>query len=536
MAEAFFTEVPERIRFGGLTSTEPLAYKVYDPDRLVLGKRMEDHLRPGVCFWHSFAWAGVDMFGVGTLDRPWLAGSVDPMDGARTKMAVAFEFFDEDRDPVLLLPRPGRRARRRELRGVPGRPRCAERRRRRLPGADRRPVAVGDGQPVHPSALPGRRRHQPGPRGVRLRGRAGQAHARGDAAPRRRELRPVGRPRGLRHAPEHGPRARGCPARPVPAPRRGAQAPHRVRRPAPDRAEADGADQAPVRLRRVDRLRLPRPHTGSRTSIASTSRRTTRRWPATASTTRSRSPPPTGSSAASTPTGATRRTAGTPTSSRTRSRTSRCRSTRSSGPVASRPAASTSMPSSAARAPIGPTCSTPTSAALDTLAQALLVAADLIERGRLAEMREARYAGLGRRARERDPRRLRDAGVARGEGRVRRDRSAARVGPARSCWRTWSTSRSGAADRGARSSRPPVAEGGPRPRHRRLDDGDQGRPRRRDRRGPRGRASPSTASDAPRPLWSEQDPAAWWDGAVGGDRRPCWRPRASRARTSTRSG
>ena len=114
MAEAFFTEVPERIRFGGLASTDPLAYKVYDPDRLVLGKRMEDHLRPGVCFWHSFAWAGVDMFGIGTLDRPWLAGSVDPMDAARTKMAVAFEFFDEDRHPVLLLPRPGRRARRRD--------------------------------------------------------------------------------------------------------------------------------------------------------------------------------------------------------------------------------------------------------------------------------------------------------------------------------------------------------------------------------------------------------------------------------------
>ena len=93
MADGFFNEVPERIPFGGLGSTEALAYKVYEPDRLVLGRRMEDHLRPGVCFWHSFAWAGVDMFGIGTLDRPWLAGSVDPMVGARTKMAVAFEFF-----------------------------------------------------------------------------------------------------------------------------------------------------------------------------------------------------------------------------------------------------------------------------------------------------------------------------------------------------------------------------------------------------------------------------------------------------------
>jgi xylose isomerase len=93
MGEAFFNEVPERIPFGGLGSTDALAYKVYDPDRVVLGKRMADHLRPGVCFWHSFAWPGVDMFGTGTLDRPWLAGSVDPMDGARTKMAAAFEFF-----------------------------------------------------------------------------------------------------------------------------------------------------------------------------------------------------------------------------------------------------------------------------------------------------------------------------------------------------------------------------------------------------------------------------------------------------------
>ena len=34
---------------------------------------MADHLRVGVCAWHSFAWPGTDMFGAGTLDRPWLA-------------------------------------------------------------------------------------------------------------------------------------------------------------------------------------------------------------------------------------------------------------------------------------------------------------------------------------------------------------------------------------------------------------------------------------------------------------------------------
>jgi xylose isomerase len=92
VSEPFFADVSQPIAYGGLDSTDPLTFKVYQPDRLVLGKRMEDHLRPGVCFWHSFAWDGRDMFGIGTLDRPWLTAT-DEMAGARAKMAVAFEFF-----------------------------------------------------------------------------------------------------------------------------------------------------------------------------------------------------------------------------------------------------------------------------------------------------------------------------------------------------------------------------------------------------------------------------------------------------------
>ena len=93
MSGDFFSEVAGRVPFGGLGSTDPLSFKVYDPDRLVLGKRMEDHLRVGVCFWHSFAWDGRDMFGSGTLDRPWNTGAMDAMAAARMKMAAAFEFF-----------------------------------------------------------------------------------------------------------------------------------------------------------------------------------------------------------------------------------------------------------------------------------------------------------------------------------------------------------------------------------------------------------------------------------------------------------
>ena len=81
------------IEYEGPDATADLAYRVYDPDRVVLGKRMEDQLRIAVCYWHSFNWPGSDVFGDGTFDRPWLGGTGDPMVAARMKMDAAFEFF-----------------------------------------------------------------------------------------------------------------------------------------------------------------------------------------------------------------------------------------------------------------------------------------------------------------------------------------------------------------------------------------------------------------------------------------------------------
>jgi len=92
VAQGFFAEIASPIPFGGAESTDPLAFKVYDPDRLVLGKRMEEHLRLAVCYWHSFNWPGSDVFGSGTFDRPWLTDPND-MDAAKQKMDAAFEFF-----------------------------------------------------------------------------------------------------------------------------------------------------------------------------------------------------------------------------------------------------------------------------------------------------------------------------------------------------------------------------------------------------------------------------------------------------------
>jgi len=91
MPNSYFAEIPT-IPFEGAASENPLAYRFYDKNRIVLGKRMEDHLRMAVCYWHTFCNEGADMFGPGTFNRPWNAG---PMDQAHAdqKTDEAFEFF-----------------------------------------------------------------------------------------------------------------------------------------------------------------------------------------------------------------------------------------------------------------------------------------------------------------------------------------------------------------------------------------------------------------------------------------------------------
>ncbi len=93
MTAPFFPTI-ESIAFGGAGTSNPLAYRFYEPDRVVLGRRMEDQLRPAVCYWHSFCWPGDDVFGAATFDRPWMADG-DPLTRAREKMRVAFEFFSK---------------------------------------------------------------------------------------------------------------------------------------------------------------------------------------------------------------------------------------------------------------------------------------------------------------------------------------------------------------------------------------------------------------------------------------------------------
>jgi len=86
----FFKGISQ-VKYEGPDSRNPLAYRHYDKDELVAGKRMEDHIRPAVAYWHTFAQEGGDPFGGRTFDRPWYDKG---MEGAKLKADVAFEFFD----------------------------------------------------------------------------------------------------------------------------------------------------------------------------------------------------------------------------------------------------------------------------------------------------------------------------------------------------------------------------------------------------------------------------------------------------------
>ncbi|WP_375279746.1 xylose isomerase [Pseudooctadecabacter sp.] len=86
----FFNGIP-KIAYEGPDSTNEFAFRHYNPDEMVMGKTLKDHLRFAAAYWHSFAWPGGDPFGGQTFDRPWFG---DTMDLARLKADVAFEMFD----------------------------------------------------------------------------------------------------------------------------------------------------------------------------------------------------------------------------------------------------------------------------------------------------------------------------------------------------------------------------------------------------------------------------------------------------------
>jgi xylose isomerase len=89
---SYFDSV-NKVKFEGKQSRNPFAFKHYNPDELVMGKRMEDILRFAVSYWHTFTGSGADPFGVKTMQRGW--DRFSGIELAKARVEAAFELFDK---------------------------------------------------------------------------------------------------------------------------------------------------------------------------------------------------------------------------------------------------------------------------------------------------------------------------------------------------------------------------------------------------------------------------------------------------------
>ena len=87
----FFKNIPQ-IKYEGIESDNPLAFRWYDENKIVAGKTMKEFLRFACAYWHSFVNTGGDPFGEGTHNFPWNE-KADAVERAKDKMDAAFEFI-----------------------------------------------------------------------------------------------------------------------------------------------------------------------------------------------------------------------------------------------------------------------------------------------------------------------------------------------------------------------------------------------------------------------------------------------------------
>ena len=93
MAKEFFPGIG-KIQFEGRESKNPMAFRYYDAEKVVLGKKMRDWLKFSMAWWHTLCAEGADQFGGGTKDFPWNTAS-DPIQAAKDKMDAGFEFMQK---------------------------------------------------------------------------------------------------------------------------------------------------------------------------------------------------------------------------------------------------------------------------------------------------------------------------------------------------------------------------------------------------------------------------------------------------------
>ena len=89
----FFPEIG-KIKFEGKDSRNPLAYRYYNPDQIVMGKPMKAWLKFAMAWWHTLCADGADQFGPGTKTFPWKTGAT-PLEQAKNKMDAGFEIMEK---------------------------------------------------------------------------------------------------------------------------------------------------------------------------------------------------------------------------------------------------------------------------------------------------------------------------------------------------------------------------------------------------------------------------------------------------------
>jgi len=96
---AYFKGI-EKINYEGKESKNPLAFKYYNPDEVVMGKPMKEQLRFAMSYWHTFTFMGNDPFGGPTMFRSW-DNTEDTMDKAIERVHAAFEFMEKMQIPYF---------------------------------------------------------------------------------------------------------------------------------------------------------------------------------------------------------------------------------------------------------------------------------------------------------------------------------------------------------------------------------------------------------------------------------------------------
>ncbi|MEN8879968.1 MAG: xylose isomerase [Polaribacter sp.] len=94
MASKEYFKGIDKIQFEGKESDNPLAFKYYNPEQIVAGKKMKDWFKFSIAYWHTFCGQGSDPFGPGTQNFAW-DQSLDPIQAAKDKADAAFEFINK---------------------------------------------------------------------------------------------------------------------------------------------------------------------------------------------------------------------------------------------------------------------------------------------------------------------------------------------------------------------------------------------------------------------------------------------------------